>query len=151
MSIKILTAEKKHLSDIHSLLRELAEYQHLTSDFKISIDRLSELIFDEKSVNALVAECDGTVAGIALYYTSGVSTFSGNHILYLEDIYIKDSARRNGIGRELFNRLRAIAKKENCCKIEWKCQSWNVNAGSFYKIMGSKQEDGWTSFSINHI
>lgn len=151
MNFEIQNAKPKHISQIYNLLFKLSEYQHLSDEFKISENKLSQMIFDEKSVNALVAVEDDKVEGIALYYTSCVSTFSGKHILTLEDIFIEENSRKNGIGRKFFERLREIAKEKNCCKIEWKCQSWNVNAGNFYKTMGSKQEDGWVSFSINHI
>lgn len=151
MNFEIKFAQKEQISDIYRLLKKLAEYQHLVDDFKIDQQKLYEMIFEEKSVNALVA-CEGDeVLGIALYYTSCVSTFSGKKILTLEDIYVDENSRMSGIGRGFFEALRKIAKEENCCKIEWKCQSWNINAGNFYKLMGSKQEDGWVTFSINHI
>ncbi len=151
MSIKILTADKKHTCGIFKLLKELADFKHLNSDLKIDEERLSEMLFEEKSLNAFVAEVDGQIVGTALYYTSGVSTFMGKKVLHLDEIYVQKDFRKQGIGREIFSRLRAVAKENNCCKIEWKCQSWNVDAGNFYKIMGSKQEEGWTGFSINHI
>lgn len=151
MKFNIRAAEKSDVKEIYRLLRSLAEYQRLTEEFKITPERLCEIIFDEKSVSSLVAECDGNVIGTALYYTTGISTFSGNKILFLEDIYIMEEYRKNGVGREFFSTLRNIAKENDCCKIEWKCQSWNLNAGNFYKGIGSKQEEGWTSFSINHI
>lgn len=151
MNFKIQHATKEQIPQIYNLLFKLSEYQHLSDEFKIDEKKLSEMIFDEKSVNALVSVEGDNVKGIALYYTSCVSTFSGKHILTLEDIFIDEKARKNGIGRGFFECLRAIAKQKDCCKIEWKCQSWNVNAGNFYKTMGSKQEDGWVSFSINHI
>lgn len=151
MKINIRNASSDDVCEIHGMLKALAQFQHLDGDFKITSEKLSQMIFEEKSVCALVAESDGKIAGTALYYTTGVSTFSGSHILFLEDIFIKEEYRNNGIGRELFAVLRRLAKENNCCKIQWKCQSWNVNAGNFYKSIGSKQEEGWTSFSINHI
>lgn len=151
MNVEIRNALLSDTEDIHSLLFELAKFQHLEDSFCITVKRLSELLFDEKSLKALTALADGEIVGTALYYTSGVSTFSGKHIMFLEDLYVKEAFRKSGIGRELFNRLRAEAKENGCCKIQWKCQSWNINAGSFYKSVGSCQEDGWTTFSINHI
>lgn len=151
MSFEIQHATREQIPQIYNLLFKLSEYQHLSDEFKIDEKKLSEMIFDEKSVNALVSVEDDKVNGIALYYTSCVSTFSGKHILTLEDIFVDENARSKGVGRKFFEKLREIAKQNDCCKIEWKCQSWNINAGNFYKRMGSKQEDGWVSFSINHI
>ena len=151
MSISIITAEKKHVCDIFKLLKELADFKHLNCDLKTNEERLSQMLFEEKSLNAFVAVADGVVVGTSLFYTSGVSTFMGKNVLHLDEIYVQKDFRKQGIGREIFSKLRAVAKENNCCKIEWKCQSWNVDAGNFYKIMGSKQEEGWTGFSINHI
>ena len=151
MSISIITAEKKHVCDIFKLLKELADFKHLNCDLKTNEERLSQMLFEEKSLNAFVAVADGVVVGTALYYTSGVSTFMGKNVLHLDEIYVQKDFRKQGKGREIFSKLRAVAKENKCSKIEWKCQSWNVDAGNFYKIMGSKQEEGWTGFSINHI
>ncbi|MBE6837245.1 MAG: GNAT family N-acetyltransferase [Ruminococcus sp.] len=151
MSIEVINACDKHIPEIFTLLRELADFQHMGSDFKIDIDRLKEMILTEKSLNALVAVRNEEVVGTALYYTSGVSAFAGKKILSLDAIYIKEDFRKNSVGREIFAKLRTIAKENNCCRIEWKCQSWNVEAGNFFKIVGSKQDEGWTAFSINHI
>lgn len=151
MDIKVLNAEKTHIHDIFLLLNELADFKHLKADLKVDEARLCELIFDKKCLKSLVAEVDGEIIGTVLYYTSGISTFSGKNILNIDEIYVKKDFRKQGTGREFFKRLRSEAQLYNCCKIEWKCQSWNVDAGNFYKIMGSKQEDGWTGFSINHL
>ena len=151
MNINITNACENHIPEIHSLLSELADFQHMKSDFKVDTDRLKKLIITEKSLCALVAEADEKVVGVALYYTSGVSAFAGKKVLSLDALYVKEDFRKNGVGREIFTRLRNIAKEEDCCKIEWKCQSWNVNAGNFFKIVGSKQDDDLTAFSINHI
>lgn len=151
MNFEIIDARECHTHEIFTLLKELADFEHLTSEFKIDENRLREMIFDEKLINALVAVSDEKVVGIALYYTSCISTFSGKKILYLEDIYINKDFRKKGIGREIFSKLRVLAKEKDCCKIEWKCLSWNVDAGNFYKTMGSKQDEDWITFSINHI
>lgn len=102
----------------------------------------------QTGVNAVIAECNGKAVGMMLYYFFRIATFSGKRILYIEDIFIDENMRRNGIGNMFFDKAKEIAAKENCSRLEWKCLEWNKNAIAFYEKIGGKISDGWLTYTI---
>ena len=54
-------------------------------------------------------------------------------MLYLEDIVVKESSRRKGVGTALLNHLIAFAKKRKYERITWQVLDWNQPAIDFYK------------------
>ncbi|HXM80224.1 MAG TPA: GNAT family N-acetyltransferase, partial [Thermoanaerobaculia bacterium] len=77
--------------------RELARFEKLTPPDDEEGRRLLAWIFDEGRLEALVAEADGEVAGMALFY-EGLGTFRAKPFLYLEDLVVSAPARSLGVG-----------------------------------------------------
>jgi len=59
----------------------------------------------------LIAEIDGSAAGLALYFNE-FSTWRGRRGVYLQDLYVMPDARGRGVGEELIRQL-AIEAKSN--------------------------------------
>src|SRR5947209_11206311 len=68
--------------------------------------------------NALIAECDGHTAGLALYFFN-YSTWISRDGLYLEDLYVRPEFRRLGVARALMGELASIAKDRGCGRLQW--------------------------------
>lgn len=149
MDIIIRTAKERDVPDIVRLTRELAEYEKLSELCVITEEMFGRLLFEERSLNSLIAEKDGITVGIASYYFYKISTFSGRRVLYLEDLYIVPEARKLGIGRKIFCELKKIAKEKGCGKIEWKCLNWNKPSLDFYDRLGSRRDGEWVTFCIS--
>ena len=65
----IRNAEEKDISAIFSLIKELAEYEKLSDQIKTSEIELKKVLFGEdRFVEILIAEYDGTIAGQALFF-----------------------------------------------------------------------------------
>ena len=41
-----------------------------------------------------------------------------------------------------------IAVARNCRRFEWVCLNWNVNSIKFYKSLGAKPLDEWTTYRV---
>lgn len=81
--------------------------------------------------------------GFALYGFR-YSSFAGQPSIWLDDLYIDENMRSQGAGRVLMNRLREIAKENNCTHIAWTADKRNVSGLNFYKRLGAeiiKQEN----------
>src|SRR5690242_17911721 len=86
---------------IHSLIRELAEYEKLSHAVTSTEADLREHLFGAApAAEALIGEVDGVAEGFALFFPS-FSTFVGKPGLYLEDLYVRPAARGKGLGKAL--------------------------------------------------
>ena len=84
--------------------------------------------------------------GIALYYTK-YSTWKGRCI-YIDDIIVTESRRREGIGKKLFEEVIAVAKKMKVRKLEWQVLNWNQQAINFYKKYSTVFDNEWINCKI---
>ncbi len=149
MNINVREADESDIADIVKYVRELAEYENMSEYCVITEEMFYNMLFNEHSINALIAEADGVTVGIAIYHFYKISTFSGRKILYLEDVYITPDMRNSGIGTEFFKKLKSIAKDTKCSKIEWKCLKWNEPSIKFYdNKIGGLQDNEWINYYI---
>jgi len=136
-------AEPRDVSAIVVLIRELADFEHLTHLLRVTPDSLHPHLFGpEPVVECVVAEVDGTVVAFALFFTN-FSTFLAKPGLYLEDLYVKPEHRGRGLGRALLEHLGALAVQRDYGRFEWSVLDWNEHAIRFYKSMGANVMTEW--------
>ncbi len=90
----------------------------------------------------MVAEGEGSLIGFALFYPF-YSTFAGRPCLYLEDLFVRESHRRHGVGRALIEAFVATARARGCPKVEWRVLGWNEPAIRFYESIGASILRDW--------
>lgn len=131
-------------------LKKLAEYEKLGDMCNITAEVLIKLMSEENGLHAVIAEQDGVPAGMMTWYVYKIATFSGRRVFYIEDVFIDESKRGDGIGSALFADAKRLAAELGCARLEWKCLDWNKSAQSFYeKIGGNLSDDGWLTYTIN--
>ncbi len=139
-------------SDVPSLLtmiRELAEFEHLAHEVKITACSLREALFGEHPVaGALVALVDGHAVGYAVYYRT-FSTFVGQSGVFLDDLYVRLEFRKRGLGRALLERVAHVDGEAGGGRFEWIALRWNENAFRFYRSIGAKVMDDWALLRMN--
>ena len=86
--------------------------------------------------------------GFALYFFN-FSTFVGRASIYLEDLYIRKEYRGRGYGTRVFKELAKIAFENDCKRFEWCCLNWNAPSIAFYKSLGAKPMDEWTTYRLS--
>lgn len=62
--------------------------------------------------------------------------------LYLKELYVREPARRRGIGGALMMELREEATAAGCSRIEWTADRDNPTALNFYARFGFTQREG---------
>ena len=132
---------------IIELDRELARFEKLTPPNDEEAARLLSWIFDSKKLDALVAEVDGRVEGIALFYEH-LGTFRARPFLYLEDLVVSESARSRKIGEALMAALAREAVSRGALRIEWSVLDWNEHAMRFYDRLGANRPREWIKFAL---
>jgi GNAT superfamily N-acetyltransferase len=129
---------------IHQLIRDLAEYERGLHEVIATEDDLrAALLAARPALFAHVAEEDGEVAGFALWYLS-YSTWTGQHGIYLEDLYVRPERRGTGHGKALLAELARICVERGYRRLEWSVLDWNTPALGFYASLGAVAMDGWT-------
>jgi GNAT superfamily N-acetyltransferase len=128
---------------ICDLIYELADYERLTDEVRITPDRLNRSLFGgARCADALIGEIAGEAAGYALFFTT-FSTFTGQPGLYLEDIYVRSQWRNRGLGKAMLAQLARIAVQRGCARLEWAVLDWNQPAIDFYRNLGAQALSQW--------
>lgn len=147
VAVTVRAAEKADCETMLELVRELAVYERAPDEVTVSMEHFIESGFGDKPVWwAYVAEAEGKVIGFALYYVR-YSTWKGQR-MYLEDILVTEAWRRRGVGRQLMDKLVAVAKEKGFIGITWQVLDWNEPAIDFYKTYNAKFDPEWVNVSI---
>ncbi|MDH6435400.1 GNAT superfamily N-acetyltransferase [Streptomyces sp. SAI-144] len=135
---------------IHALIRELAEYERALEEAKATEKQLQEALFGPRpAAYAHVATDDstGAVIGYAIWFLN-FSTWRGVHGIYLEDLYVRPTARGGGHGKALLTELARICVERGYQRLEWSVLNWNTPAIDFYKALGAHPQDEWTVYRL---
>ncbi|GJQ30314.1 MAG: GCN5 family N-acetyltransferase [Phycisphaerae bacterium] len=134
---------------IVALVRELAEYERAPQEAKADDAMMRTALFGEpRAAEALIGEVDGVPQGIAVFFHN-FSTWTGRRGMYLEDLFVRPSARGVGLGAALLRAVAGIAVERGCPRMDWLVIDWNEPAIGFYKSLGAVALDGWTVFRLS--
>lgn len=147
MSYTIRKANEMDVPLILQFIKELADYEKLLHEVVATEDILKLNIFEKKAAHVLIAEVDEEAVGFALYFYN-FSTFLGKPNLYLEDLYVRPSARGTGVGKGLLAALGQVAVENGCERLDWWCLDWNQKSIDFYKSLGAEAMDEWTVYRV---
>lgn len=132
---------------ILSLIRELARFEHAEDQVKASeADLLRDGFGDRPAFEALVAEREGAVVGFALCFPN-YSTWEGRAGLYLEDLYVRETERQSGLGRQLLAAVAARCLERGGGRVDLQVLDWNP-ARRFYSKIGLSQQTEWLPYRL---
>jgi GNAT superfamily N-acetyltransferase len=146
--LEIRVATEDDVPLLLSLIRELAEYEHLPHEVIATEETLRDSLFGERPVaETLLAYLGDDPAGFALFFHN-FSTFLGRPGIYLEDLYVRPEFRAAGVGRALLVHIAGLARDRNCGRLEWSVLDWNEPAIGFYERIGASPVSGWTVYRV---
>lgn len=128
-------------------IKALAAYEKMSDEVVATEDGLRDSLFAKRQAEVLIGEEDGKPVAFALFFHN-FSTFLGKAGLYLEDLYVDESARGRGYGKAMLRRLAAIAKDRGCQRLDWWCLNWNQSSVDFYLALGATPMDDWTVYRL---
>jgi GNAT superfamily N-acetyltransferase len=144
MSLTIRRARADEAGLVHSLVRELAEYEKLLHEVKATEADIAEALFgDNPRLACDIAEWNGEPAGFALWFVN-FSSFAGKHGIYLEDLFVRPALRGKGIGKALLVHLANACIANGWERLQWAVLDWNTPSIEFYKSLGAVMMDEWT-------
>jgi GNAT superfamily N-acetyltransferase len=149
MTPKIRFATAADAELIMRFIRGLAEYEHEAHSVAATPSLIrAQIEQPEPPFECLIAEHDGEPAGFALFFRN-FSTWSGRPGLYLEDFFVPERFRGQGVGKALFKRMARLAIERGWARMEWSVLDWNRPAQQFYRARGAIAEDGWTVWRLD--
>jgi GNAT superfamily N-acetyltransferase len=124
-------------ADTDELSAIIGEIEHYYGGSSAPADReqIRRALFSTGPAAAvLLARRGDQVLGLASYSllwpAAGADTS-----LFLKELYVREGARRGGVGRALMAELRKIATASGCSRIEWTADADNPTALAFYAAL----------------
>ena len=147
MNTIVRFAKEEDIPFVHALIKELAEFEKAPQEVTNTVDDMLRDGFGPNPVfRCLVAETDGKVTGMAIYFVK-YSTWKGKGI-YLDDIVVTESMRRMGIGKLLFDAIVKDAKLLGAKQLHWQVLDWNTPAIEFYKKYNADLDGEWINCKL---
>ena len=135
---RIRKGEEQDFPAVLDLIKELALFEKAPEKVTNTVEQMQK---EQDLFELFVVENNGEIVAMALYYFS-YYTWVGKS-LYLDDLYVKQEYRGNGIGQELIKELFKVAQKENCSRVRWQVLDWNQAAIDLYNKMGANLDGEW--------
>jgi GNAT superfamily N-acetyltransferase len=144
MDLAIRIARADDCATILGFIRDLADYEKLAHEVVADEAQLRATLFGARpAAEVLIAELATEPVGFALFFTS-YSTFLAKPGLYLEDLFVRPTARSRGVGAALMAALAKVAVERNYGRFEWAVLDWNEPALKFYRSLGAVPMTEWT-------
>lgn len=148
MNTVIREATEADVPAMMGLVRELALYEKAPEQVtNTEALMLKDGFGDNPIFGAFVAEVDGKVVGLSIYYYR-YSTWKGRRI-YLEDLVVQESLRGKGAGKLLFEAVIQKGKEVGCTGMMWQVLDWNKSAITFYEKYGAKFDEEWVNCKLD--
>ena len=163
----IRLATPNDLPEIVSMIRELAEYEKGLEQVRVTPEMLTGVLFGDEGGEVPMGNHSGrpaawchvvehldnsedpprTLGGFALWFLN-MSTWTGRHGIYLEDLYVRAELRGQGYGLRLLSTLAALCVEYDYARLEWSVLDWNEPAIDFYLSQNAEAMDEWTVYRL---
>jgi GNAT superfamily N-acetyltransferase len=138
MDVRVRPATAADVEALHGLIVELARFHGSEAAVTGTPAMLTQALFgDRPTAEALIAEVDRQIAGIAVFHAT-FSTYECLPGLWLEDLYVAPRVQRSGAGRALLAELARLTVERGGARLEWHRASWNEPALRFYEGLGAE-------------
>lgn len=147
MNTIVRFAKEEDIPFVHALIKELATYEKAPQEVTNTVEDMLRDGFGAQPVfRCQVAETDGIVSGMAIYFVK-YSTWKGKGV-YLDDIVVTETMRRMGIGKLLFDAVVKDANSIGAKQLHWQVLDWNSPAIEFYKKYNADLDGEWVNCKL---
>ncbi len=141
--LRIEPARPEDASVLATMIRELAAFERLEDACGMDVDTArNHLTGCDRRAEAVIAWLEGEPAGFAVYYRT-YSTFAARPGIHLEDLFVRETHRRKGIGKGLLYYVGSIARYSGSGRFEWTTLHWNHDARALYSKIGAREMSDW--------
>lgn len=141
MEYIIRKCTEKDLLKLVELCRKHSEFEQATYDPTGKEALLKNALFsDRPKLFCFVIESQNNLQGY-FSYTFDFSTWDAKTFMFLDCLYLEPKFRGQSIGEVIFEKLKEIAKQNECNNIQWQTPVFNLRAVKFYNRIGAIGKD----------
>jgi ribosomal protein S18 acetylase RimI-like enzyme len=141
MEFIIRECEENDLPILVELCQKHSDYEQAIYNVTGKEELLKKAIFsDTQKLFCYIIESNRKLAGY-FSFTFDFSTWDAKSFLYLDCLYLDPEFRGQNIGERVFDKLKEIAKHNDCINIQWQTPVFNERAIKFYNRIGGTGKD----------
>ena len=126
---------------VHTLITKLAKSIPSPQQLRSSSDDLARAMSGtHPAIHALIAERKQQAMGVLVYFMT-FSTWYGTPGVYVQDIYVRKSARGEALGRRLLAAVSKLGADQGADHLRLSVERDNAAAQAFYERLGLTRAD----------
>ncbi len=146
-SLKIVRAEREHLSSLAALFDLYRQFYGQQPDARLASRFIGDNIRKERSVVLLALDSAGKALGFTQLYP-GWCSVSASPTWVLYDLFVDNSVRQRGVGRALMQAAESMARKSRASRIDLETAVDNYTAQALYESLGYERERDFYKYSL---
>ena len=149
--MKIVRLTPERFADFARLIEALADYEHLPRPDEAAFTRLRADAFASppRFEAALALDDKDHAVGYAIWFET-YSSFLAKPTMYLEDLFVLETARGSGAGSTLFEFVRKLGEERGCGRMDWTVLDWNTPAREFYDRRKAQWMKEWLLYRLTY-
>lgn len=145
--VKLRKATADDVPVIRRLVKALAEYQRQGAQFSASEEILKRDGFGaDPQFQCILAEIEGDAVGLAIFHPT-YSTWDSSRGIFINDLFVSETVRGQGVGMKLVKEVAAIARERGCEHLELNVVHANP-ARNFYDRFGFVHVDDLLTYRL---
>lgn len=136
VNVAIRKAKPEDADSLVDLVRGLAAFEGKADVSHISVEAVTAWTFGpDPACEILLAERGDHAVGYLAFYRA-FSLFKGGPVLLVENVYVTEAVRRQGVGRRLIAAAACEAERRGFPRIELHVRADNRETRAFYESLG---------------
>ena len=116
----------------------LAFYQADLPETTLSLTFRRLIDPDEATMGAFIARDEAGAALGIVHWMDHRSCWTPGDYCYLQDLFVAENARRQGVASALIDATAAAARERGCSRVYWITHETNLNAQSLYERVAER-------------
>ena len=137
MPLQILPLASEHKQQWHPLWRGYQTFYKADIPAAVSDITWSRLLDPAEPMGGALAWVDGKAVGL-VHHILHRSCWTVEDYCYLQDLYVAEEARGQGVGRKLIEFVYDYAKSKNCSRVHWLTHETNTDAMKLYDAIAAR-------------
>lgn len=148
-SFTIREATVGDLELILEMIREMAAAEQRGDQVTLTRGALERHVFGDRPIaEAFLGFWDEEPVAY-LMVQARFSSYSGDPILYVEDVFVRARSQGRGLGKRLMAFAANLARQRGCGSVQWSVGDWNGPALVFYDRLRATREQGRVHYELS--